>query len=88
MSNTNTVYSTSSSTMLNKTFYDRAILEGAKTKFVFTKYGQKRSIPLNNGKRVEFRRWNLFDIGDDMCKLSEGVNMTVRARRFSAPQTT
>ncbi len=73
MSNTNTVYSTSSSTMLNKTFYDRAILEGAKTKFVFTKYGQKRSIPLNNGKRVEFRRWNLFDIGDDMCKLSEGV---------------
>ncbi len=73
MSNINTVSNTRTTTKLNKDFYDRAILEGARTRFVHAKYGQKRSIPLNSGKRVEFRRWNLFDIGSTMCKLEEGV---------------
>lgn len=73
MSNTNTSLNTASSTLLNKTFFDKAVLEGAKTRFVYTLYGQKRSIPLNNGKRVEFRRWNLFDIDDNMCELTEGT---------------
>ena len=70
--NTNTTFSTSDSTGLNKQYFDRQLLEGAKTRFVFTKYGQKRTVPLNNGKRVEFRRWNLFDIDDKMCALEEG----------------
>ena len=70
--NTNTTFSTSESTGLNKQYFDRQLLEGAKTRFVFTKYGQKRTVPLNNGKRVEFRRWNLFDIDDKMCALEEG----------------
>jgi N4-gp56 family major capsid protein len=73
MSNINTVTNTKNKTFLNKDYYDRAVLEGARTRFVHAKYGQKRSIPLNNGKRVEFRRWNLFDIGSDLCKLEEGV---------------
>ncbi|HPK16310.1 MAG TPA: N4-gp56 family major capsid protein [Clostridia bacterium] len=73
MSNINTSANTASKTYLNKDYYDRAILEGARTRLVHAKYGQKRSIPLNNGKRVEFRRWNLFDIGSDLCKLEEGV---------------
>ena len=68
----NTTRSTVTTTYLDKNFFDRQILEGAKTRFVFTQYGQKRSIPKNNGKRVEFRRWNLFDINDDMCALEEG----------------
>ena len=38
--NTNTTFSTSDSTGLNKQYFDRQLLEGAKTRFVFTKYGQ------------------------------------------------
>lgn len=58
---TNTTTSTNTTTFLNKTYYDRNLLENAKTQLVHAKYGQKRNIPKNNGKRVEFRRWTLFD---------------------------
>lgn len=70
--NTNTTVSTVNSTALNKHYYDRQLLEGARTRFVFTKYGQKRTVPLNNGKHVEFRKWNLFDVDTNMCALEEG----------------
>lgn len=70
--NTNTTVSTVNSTALNKHYYDRQLLEGARTRFVFTKYGQKRTVPLNNGKHVEFRKWNLFDVDKNMCALEEG----------------
>ncbi|MBQ9950323.1 MAG: N4-gp56 family major capsid protein [Clostridia bacterium] len=73
---TNTTLSTQVSTKLNKTFYDRQLLESAKTRFVFTKYGQKRRIPRNNGKQVEFRRWELFDPKEAVCGLQEGVTPT------------
>lgn len=69
----NTTINTINSTGLNKTFYDRLLLEGAKTRFVHSMFGQKRQIPLNNGKHVEFRRWNLFDADDAMKALDEGV---------------
>lgn len=68
----NTTATTANTTALNKQYYDRQLLEGARTRFVFTKYGQKRTVPLNNGKRVEFRKWNLFDIDENMCALEEG----------------
>ena len=51
----NTTNSTLNTTALNKDYYDRQLLEGAKTRFVLTKYGQKPTVPLNNGKHVEFR---------------------------------
>ena len=51
----NTTANTAGTTKLNKTFYDRQLLESAKTRFVHAKYGQKRPIPKNSGKRVEFR---------------------------------
>ena len=70
---TNTTNNTVPGTGLNKTFFDRELLEGARTRLVHADYGQKRSIPAHNGKRVEFRRWNLFDIDENMCALSEGV---------------
>ena len=38
----NTTANTASTTKLNKTFYDRQLLESAKTRFVHAKYGQKR----------------------------------------------
>ena len=52
----NTTANTAGTTKLNKTFYDRQLLESAKTRFVHAKYGQKRPIPKNSGKRVEFRK--------------------------------
>ena len=69
---TNTTISTASTTYLNKTYYDRNLLENAKTKLVHAQYGQKRNIPLNSGKTVEFRRWTLFDPAD-VVALTEGV---------------
>lgn len=69
----NTTLNTVGRTGLNKTFYDRALLESAKTRLVHAKFGQKRPIPANSGKRVEFRRWNLFDAEDAMTPLAEGV---------------
>lgn len=70
---TNTTINTASVTAPNKTFYDRQLLESATSRFVHTKFGQKRPIPKHNGKRVEFRRWNLFDPSIEGNKLSEGV---------------
>ena len=71
--NTNTTTSTSASTYFNKTFYDRKLLETAKTRFVFGNFGQKRPIPKNNGKTVEFRRYNLFTPSASALALTEGV---------------
>lgn len=70
---TNTTGSTANTTYLNKTYYDRNLLENAKTKLVHAEYGQKRSIPKNNGKTVEFRRWTLFDPATVVTGLTEGV---------------
>lgn len=60
-------------TYLNKEFYDKNLLEMAKTKFVHASYGQKRSIPKGKGKKVEFRRWVPFDVNVAAQTLTEGV---------------
>jgi N4-gp56 family major capsid protein len=73
MPNTNTTLNTASTTYLNKTYYDRNLLENAKTVLCHAKYGQMRNIPKNNGKRVEFRRWTLFDPALVVPGLTEGV---------------
>ncbi len=73
MSNINTTASTAGTTYSNKTFYDRALLEIAKTRLVHASYGQKRSIPRNSGKRVEFRRYELFSPDANALVLEEGV---------------
>lgn len=56
-----------------QTYYDRKMLEYAKTQFVYANYAQKRSIPKNNGKTVQFRRWNLFTPNASAQALTEGV---------------
>lgn len=73
MSNIQTTTNTGNGTYLNKQFYDRKLLETARTRLVFAKFGQKRSIPKNNGKRVEFRRYDLFDPTLATTPLMEGV---------------
>lgn len=69
----NTTINTAGTTFSNKTFYDRALLETAKTRLVHANYGQKRSIPRNSGKRVEFRRYELFTPDANALVLEEGV---------------
>ena len=58
-------------TYLNKTFYDRNLLETAKTQLCYANFGQKRPIPRASGKTVEWRRWKLFD-PDAVSTLVEG----------------
>lgn len=76
---TNTTINSLGTTHLDKTFYDRQLLESARTRFVHAKFGQMRPIPRNSGKRVEFRRWNLFDATEAMQALAEGVTPSGQA---------
>lgn len=58
------------------TYYDRQLLESAKTRFIHAEFGQKRPIPRNNGNHVNFRRWNLFDPNQAIEGLTEGETPT------------
>ena len=71
--NTNTTLNTVNNAYFNKQFYDKKLLETAKTRLVHANFGQKRSIPRHGGKRVEFRKYNLFTPDVDALTLVEGV---------------
>lgn len=71
--NVNTTISTLETTGLNKTFFDKALLEYAKKKLVYAEYGVKKRIPKNHGKKIEMRRWVPFDVNDALAPLTEGV---------------
>ncbi len=71
--NINTTITAASGTKFPSKYYDRQLLESAKTRFVHAEFGQKRPIPRSNGKYVNFRRWNLFDPKTAMRGLVEGV---------------
>lgn len=68
-----TANTASPTTYLNKTYYDRTMLEWAKAQLVYAQFGQKRPIPRNSGKTVEFRRWTLFTPNKTTQALTEGV---------------
>lgn len=70
---TNTTLSTASSAFFNVGYYDRKLLETAKTRLVHAAFGQKRPIPRNNGKHAEFRRYELFTPDAAALELTEGV---------------
>lgn len=55
----------------NKTFYEKALLQRLTPELVFTKYGQKKSAPKNEGMTVNFRRFNAVD--PKTTALTEGV---------------
>ena len=69
----NTTLSTQENAYFNKTFYDRKLLDTAKTRLVHANFGQKRSLPRRSGKRVEFRRYELFTPDTQALTLQEGV---------------
>lgn len=55
----------------NKTFYDRTLLESAKPNLIHGQFGQKRPIPKNGGKKIEFRRYGVLPKA--LTPLTEGV---------------
>lgn len=54
-----------------KTFYDKDLLRNAKPVLVHNQFGQKRNIPKNGGKTIEFRRFS--PLPKAMTPLTEGV---------------
>lgn len=65
----NTTGNDLSSTM--KTFYKTSLLENARAKLFFNQFGQKQPLPKNNGKKVEWRKFETFK--KQMTPLVEGV---------------
>lgn len=84
----NTTLSTAGSTYINKEYYDKKLLETAKTRLVYGLFGQKRSIPKNGGKSVEFRRWNLFTPDTVSLALTEGQTPASQALSQSKVEAT
>lgn len=54
-----------------KNFYDRKLLKDANPKIVHAQFGQKRPIPNNEGKTIQFRKWTQF--AENITALTEGV---------------
>lgn len=55
----------------NKVFYEKALLRRLTPELVYTRYGQKKSAPKNEGTTVNFRRFNAVD--PKTAALTEGV---------------
>ena len=54
-----------------KTFYDKALLYAAQPHLVHHQFGQKRNIPKNGGKTIEFRKFT--PLAKALTPLTEGV---------------
>ena len=54
-----------------KTFYDMTLIDEASASLVHDQFGQKRPIPANGGKAIEFRRF--FPLPKALTPLTEGV---------------
>jgi N4-gp56 family major capsid protein len=57
-----------------KTFYDRLLLTRTVPVLLFAKFGQKRNIPKNGGKTIEFRRFGALAVAT--TALTEGALFT------------
>ncbi len=53
------------------TYYDRKLIKNAKPRLVHQRFGQKRQIPKNGGKSVNFRKFEIFPPAT--TPISEGV---------------
>lgn len=62
---------TSSLSSEMKTFYDKDLIRNAKPVLVHNQFGQKRNIPKNGGKTIEFRRFS--PLPKALTPLTEGV---------------
>lgn len=55
----------------NKTFYDKALIDEATPLLIHGQFAQKRNIPRNGGKKIEFRKY--ASLGKALTPLTEGV---------------
>ena len=55
----------------NKTFYDKALIQEAAPNLIHDQFGQKRPIPKNGGKKIEFRKY--ASMPKALTPLTEGV---------------
>lgn len=74
------VQSTATLSAENKTYYDKRLIQFAKPNLVHDQFGQKRPIPKNGGKTIEFRSFS--SLPKALTPLTEGVtpdgeNLTV-----------
>jgi N4-gp56 family major capsid protein len=65
-----------------KTYYDRRLLMRATPELLFAKFGQKRGIPRNAGKTIEFRKF--ATLGVSTTALTEGVPPALQDLSVSA----
>ena len=78
--NTNTTTQTGTGQEMSpqmKTFYDKVIIKNAVPNLVHDQFGQKKPIPKNSGKTIEFRRLNPF--AKATTPLTEGVLRTEKS---------
>lgn len=54
-----------------KTYYKTSLLENARNEHYFNQFGQKQPLPKNNGKKVEWRKFDTFKPA--LTPLTEGV---------------
>lgn len=66
----------------NKTFYDKNLIKNATPQLIHDQFAQKRNIPKNGGKTVEFRKYSPFPKA--LTQLSEGVTPDGRALTVTA----
>ena len=70
----------------NKTYYDLTLLDAAEPELVHNQFGQKRPIPKNGGKTIDFRRFSSLPKATE--PLTEGVTPVGRALDITAIQAT
>ncbi len=78
--NTNLTTSNTQGNDLSKTvvtYYDRKLIKNAKPRLVHQRFGQKRQIPKNGGKSVNFRKFEIFPAAT--TPITEGVTPDGRA---------
>ncbi|MBE6812875.1 MAG: N4-gp56 family major capsid protein [Ruminococcaceae bacterium] len=69
-----------------KTFYDKTLIYLAGPKLIHAQFGQKRPIPANNGKTIEFRRFS--KLPKALKPITEGVTPAGNKLRVSAVTAT
>lgn len=69
-----------------KVFYDKTLLEEAQPNLVHAQFGQKRPIPKNNGKTIEFRKFD--SLPKALTPITEGVTPAGRSLRVTAKPAT
>lgn len=83
--NTNTTLSADLS-VENKTFYDKTLLVEAQPLLVHDQFAQKRPIPKNGGKTIEFRKF--ASLGKATTPLTEGVTPDGQSLKATAIEAT